>query len=113
MTDNKFKDFGAGPDTESLPKISFKIHGEDFHAVPAVQGKLLIDLVRDANSDDPVKQSASIELFFGSVLEDESLVRFNALLTDKHRIVSTETLGEIVGWLVEQYGDRPEAQPGA
>lgn len=113
MTDNKFKDFGAGPDLANLPKISFKIHGEDFYAVPAVQGKLLIDLVKDANSDDPVKQSASIDTFFNSVLEDESLVRFNSLLADKHRIVTTETLGEIVGWLVEQYGDRPEAQPGA
>ncbi len=113
MTDNKFKDFGAGPDVSSLPKISFKIHGEEFFAIPAVQGKLLLDLVKDANSDDPVKQGQSIDTFFTAVLEDESLERFNALLTDKHRIVTTETLGEVVGWLVEQYGDRPEAQPEA
>jgi hypothetical protein len=113
MTENRFKDFGAGPDISVLPKISFKIHGEEFHAIPAVQGKMLLDLVKDANSDDPAVQGESINKFFGSVLEDESLERFNALLTDKHRIVTTETLGEVVGWLVEQYGDRPEAQPGA
>jgi hypothetical protein len=44
-------------------------------------------------------------------LTAESLVRFDKLIVDKERVVTTETLGEITGWLVEQYGDRPEEQP--
>jgi hypothetical protein len=49
--------------------------------------------------------------FFSSVLVEESLGRFNNLIVDKERVVTTETLAEITGWLVEQYGDRPNQQP--
>jgi hypothetical protein len=44
-------------------------------------------------------------------LVDESYKRFSKLIRDKDRIVDASTLGEIVGWVVSQYGDRPESQP--
>jgi hypothetical protein len=102
----RYKDFGSGDKSVKEP-LSFKLHGEEFNCVPQVQGKLLLDLVSRAGGDDPAKAAGVIELFFSNVLEDESYTRFQALLDDKHRIVSVDTIGEITGWLVEEYSDRP------
>jgi hypothetical protein len=107
----KFKDFGAGKGTETTETISFKIHDEEFFCVPQIQGRLMLSLVKDSSSEDPIVAAGTIDSFFSQVLTDESLERFNDLTTDKNRIVTTETLGEIVGWLLEEYSARPEAQP--
>lgn len=110
---SKFKDFGSGPDTTNSETISFQIHNETFECGKSVQGRVLLQLVSDSASEDPVVQSATIDKFFSHVLVEESLERFNALLVSKDRIVSVETLGEITGWLIEQYSNRPEEQPEA
>jgi hypothetical protein len=107
----KFKDFGAGKGTKNDEVISFKIHDEEFFCVPEMQGRLMLSLVKDSSSEDPIVAAGTIDSFFSQVLTDESLERFNSLTTDKVRIVTTETLGEIVGWLLEEYSGRPEAQP--
>lgn len=109
----KFKDFGSGADNIVSDPISFKLYEEEFHCVPALQGKTLLSFVADSNSEDPVTQAQTIEKFFDYVLTDESLERFNALQETKDKIVSVETLGEIIGWVVGQYTDRPEEQPEA
>lgn len=109
----KFKDFGAAKAADNLPSISFKIHDEEFNCVKQLQGKVMLEFIAGSNSDDSADIASMIELFFNNVLDEESLKRFNALTHDKDRYVSTETLSEIVGWLVEQYSDRPEEQPEA
>ena len=106
----KFKDFGA-PTVESAEPISFKIHDEEYHCVPALPGKVILDMVAKSNSEDAADQANMITDFFSKVLVEESLEKFNALIVDKERIVTAETLGEITGWLVEQYGERPNPQP--
>jgi hypothetical protein len=106
----KFKDFGS-PSTSDLEPISFKIFEEEFLCVSSMPGKILLDLVGKANSTETSDQASMITDFFSSVLVDESLERFNKLIVDKERVVTTETLAEITGWLVEQYGDRPNQQP--
>jgi hypothetical protein len=107
----KFKDFGSGVDTSNYEPISFQLHGEIFECVRAIQGKLLLDLVTKSRSDDPSVAAETITGFFSHVLTDDSLVKFNELVTDKDRIVTVETLGEITGWLIEQLTERPEQQP--
>lgn len=110
----RFKDFGAGAKgTEKAEPLSFKLYDETFECVPQVQGKLLLELVADSSGEDAVKSASVIDKFFGYVLEDESLVRFNELIRDKHKIVTVETLADITGWLVEEYTNRPEEQAGA
>jgi hypothetical protein len=109
MTD-RFKDFGSGAAVDKKP-LSFKLHEEEFHCVQVLQGKILLDLVVDASSDAPEAAARVITDFFKYVLQDESYERFSSLLVDKERIVSVETLGEITGWLVEEYTNRPEEQP--
>jgi hypothetical protein len=107
---NRFKDFGTGGEISAEP-ITFKLHGEDFTAIPTIQGKVLMDLVTKSQSEDSIEAMGTISSFFNSVLVDESLERFNSLLEDKERIVTMETLGEIVGWLIQEYSGRPNQQP--
>lgn len=107
----RHKDFGSGPDLSKLEKITFTLHNEDFTAIPVIQGKVLMELIRDSQSEDAATAADLSGRFFARVLEDESLERFNALLEDKERIVQAETLGEIIGWLLEEYTKRPEEQP--
>lgn len=109
----KFKDFGSAALPENREPISFKIHEEEFNCVKQLQGKVMLEFISGSNSDDAGEIASMIELFFTNVLDDESLKRFNDLTHDKNRFVSTETLSEIVSWLVEQYSDRPEEQPEA
>jgi hypothetical protein len=100
----KFKDFGVGGTLEEKEPISFKLYDEEFFCVNHIQGKVLLDLIAKSNSEDSAV-SAQI------VLTDESNARFDQLVLDKNRVVSVETLSEIVGWLMGQYSDRPESQP--
>lgn len=109
----KFKDFGSDLSAETPEPISFKIYEEEFNCVPALQGKTLLGFVASSKSEDPADQAQTIEKFFNYVLTDESLIRFNALQETKDKIISVDTLGEIISWVVEQYTDRPEEQPEA
>lgn len=106
----KFKDFGAGTPVNTEP-IEFKLHGETFQCRPAVQGKVMLDLMSGFSGGDDNSATSDaaevIETFFSVVLYEESYARFNALVVDPERIVSVETLAEIAGWLTEQYASRP------
>ena len=104
----RFKDFGSGSaDTQIAEPIVFALHGEEFECVKALQGKTLLKFVADSQSADPALQASVIEKFFDQVLTDESSARFAVLQESKDKIVSVETLGEIISWVVEQYTDRP------
>ena len=108
---SRFKDFGAGAPVNTTP-IVFRLHGEEFRCVPTVQGAVLMNMVSKADMENPSAAAAVVMDFFKQVLVDESWARFDALAHDKERIVSMETLGEIIGWLTEEYsGERPEKQP--
>ena len=107
----RFKDFGEDPNVVREP-LSFKLYGEEFHCVPAIQGKVLLDLVKKAsNPNDAGAAAEVVDGFFEKVLMPESLERFNNLLDDPNRIVTVETLSEITGWLVGEYSERPTMEP--
>lgn len=107
----KFKDFGAGKELEEKEPISFKLHEEEFFGVKQLQGKVLLDLISKSASEEAAVSAQVISEFFNHVLTDESAKRFDKLVMDKDRIVTVETLSEIVGWLIGEYSDRPEEQP--
>jgi hypothetical protein len=46
---SKFKDFGSGPDLSKLEEISFQLYGEKFECIKAIQGRVLLDLVKGAS----------------------------------------------------------------
>lgn len=107
----RFKDFGSGSvDTPKEP-LTFKLHGEDFSCHPAIQGKVLLNLAANGSSEDPAAAAKTIDSFFGYVLTPESNERFQNLLMDPERIVSMDTLSDIVQWLIEEYTNRPNQQP--
>lgn len=109
----RFKDFGKGTDVTATEPISFKLHDEEFWCKPALQGKVLLGLVAGTSSEDPAKAASTITDFFDYVLVEDSHKAFNSLLVDPDRIVSVETLSEIVSWLIEEYTERPNQQPEA
>lgn len=108
----RFKDFGSGK-VEAAEPLSFKLHDEEFHCRPRLQGKALLGLVADSNSQDAAVSTQVVLKFFDDVLLPESKTRFDTLLNDPEKIVEVETLGEITGWLIQEYTDRPEKQPEA
>ena len=111
MTDRRFKDFGSNNDATTEP-LSFSLHGETFNCRPTLQGKVLLNMVAKTGGDDQGVAVASIlDEFFSVCLLPESLTRFNALLEDPEKIVSVETIGDITGWLMEEYSARPTRQP--
>lgn len=108
----RFKDFGRGNDKNvSDQPLTFKLFDEEFHCYPRMQGKTLLEFVEMANSENAAETAKVTRVFFKKVLKPESYDRFDALLDDAEKIVSVETLAEITGWLLEQYGDRPEERP--
>lgn len=108
----RFKDFGTGKtDLSAFEPLSFKLYGDEFHCVPAVQGKFLIDLVASAEDADSAMNLQIITSFFENVLVEESNDRFQALMKDKEKIVTVESLSEIVTWLMSEYTGRPNQQP--
>lgn len=109
----RFKDFGSGSDLKNVEPIVFKLYDEDFTCVPEIQGRVILNLVADSSGGDAAASSRMIGKFFENVLEDESYKRFDALLNDKHKVVSVETLSEIVSWVMEEYSNRPNQQPEA
>lgn len=108
----RFKDFGSGNAETNLAPLSFKLHGEEFHCSPAIQGKYLLSLISDSTSGDPERSSKVVTEFFQKILTVESAERFNALL-DSDKIVTVETLADITEWLMEEYTERPNPQPEA
>jgi len=111
MTTKRFKDFGLGGEVDKTP-LSFKLHDEEFNCRPSLQGKVLLSMVGAADSDDPTAMAKMMDDFFGVALIEGDSDRFKALLEDPEKVVTVETLAEIVGWLVEQYTARPTQQPG-
>jgi hypothetical protein len=107
----KFKDFGNVSLDENLEPISFKLNDEEFECVKALPGKVLLEMVAKSSSEEASDQASMVSDFFAQALTDESLERFNALISSKDKVVTAETLGDITGWLVEQYADRPNQQP--
>jgi hypothetical protein len=110
MMATRFKDFGGDGQVNTDP-ISFKLYDEEFHCYPSIQGKVLLKIVANSDSNDGAGLAATVESFFEAALLPESRERLEILLSDPKKVVSIETLGEITAWLVEQYSARPTEGP--
>lgn len=108
---DRYKDFGYGKTVEKKEPIKFSLHGEEFQCVPNIQGKVMLDLVASTADENSGATAKVISEFFGRVLVPESYKRFDALVNDQDKIVTIETLSDIVSWLVGEYSGRPNPQP--
>lgn len=104
---SRFKDFGAPDEGVKHEKISFKLYGEEFECVPALPGRTLLSFAQASGSEDGAESAKAINTFFSKVLVEESYQRFEDLAEDPKRLVTVETLAEVVGWIVETYANRP------
>lgn len=110
-TKTRFKDFGQTQSVSDFPPLGFALNGEEFTCHPAIAGATLLDFVKRADSDSGGVAADAIVTFLEEALEDQERDRFKALILDPEQIVEVETLGEIAGWLVEQYATRPTKEP--
>jgi hypothetical protein len=109
--ERRFRDFGKTKTVHEYEPLDFALNGQEFHCVSAIPGAVLLDFVRRADSDSGGASASAITDFFRQVLAEEDRDRFTELVTDPEQIVELEILGEIAGWLVEQYSERPTREP--
>lgn len=109
----RFKDFGTGTGVNNDEPLIFKLHGEEFKCYSQLQGKTMLNLIEESESGDTAAGIKLMSTFFKVALEPESYERFDALTTDPNKIVTMETLSEIIAWLMGSYSGRPESQPEA
>jgi hypothetical protein len=107
----RHKDFGGGTDITDYEPLSFSLVGETFKVTPAIQGHVLLNFVADASGDDGGAAAKALDQFFEKVMETEEFKRFKAHLENPRIIIDMEKLGEIAGWLVEEYTTRPTQPP--
>jgi hypothetical protein len=103
----RFKDFGKTISIDDFAPLGFALNGEEFACRQAMSGAILLDFVRRADSNSGGMAAEAIIEFLGNAMDGDDADRFEALIKDPDRIVQVETLGEIAGWLVEQYTARP------
>jgi hypothetical protein len=103
----RFKDFGKTQSVEDYEPLGFSLNGEEFQCRPALPGAMLLDFVRKADAESGGAAAEAIIQFMEEALEEPDQERFTAMIRDPDIIVEVETLGEIAGWIVEQYTSRP------
>lgn len=91
--------------------IEFKLFDETWHCRDDVNGKLLMDRAADLNSDSLMDQRAGVVGVFQMTVITEEIDDLTDLLDDPDKVIQLAKLVEIVGWLVEEYTERPTAPP--
>lgn len=111
MTKRRFRSFSGGRKVVDFEPLEFDLEGESFIAKPAIQGAVLLEFVAAADSDSGGKSAQALYDFFKSVMEPEEYKRFDEYLKNPDMIFDFQVLGDIAGWLVEEYTARPTEQP--
>jgi hypothetical protein len=104
---SRYKDFGKTQALDEYDPLGFKLNEEEFSCRPALAGAALLDFVRRADSESGSVAAEAIIQFLEDSLEEPDKDRFVTMIRDPEIIVEVETLGEIAGWLIEQYTTRP------
>ena len=107
----RHRDFSGGTSIEDFEPLTFTLNNQKFETVPAIQGAVLLEFVAAADSDSGGAAATALYKFFEDVMEPSEYKRFMALLKDPKVIIDMELIGEIAGWLVEEYTSRPTKQP--
>lgn len=107
----RHKDFSGGTKIEDFEPLTFSLNGETFTCVPAIQGTVLLEFVAAADSQDGGAAATALYQFFKDCMSASEYERFDRVLKNPEVIIDMETIGEIAGWLVEEYTQRPTRQP--
>jgi len=106
-TKPRYKNFGSTAVIDDFEPLSFALNEQDFLCRPALPGSVLLDLVKRADGASGAMAAEAVLQFLTMAIDESDRSKWDDLLADPDRIVQMETLGEIAGWLVEQYTARP------
>jgi hypothetical protein len=107
MPKRRHRSFGGGKKVGDFGPVDFDLGTENFKCKPAIQGAVLLEFVAAADSDSGGKSAAALYGFFADVMLDGEYDRFRAHLKNTEVIYDIAEIGEIAGWLVEEYAERP------
>jgi hypothetical protein len=105
------KDFGATKKIDDFEPLNFVLNGETFNCKPAIQGSVLLEFVADADSDQGGRSAGALYGFFKKTLLTDDYTKFEEMVRSEDVIVDLSLLGDIAGWLVEEYTARPTSEP--
>lgn len=105
------KVFSGGTDISEFEDLEFELNQHKFSCLPAIQGSVLLEFVRDADSADGASSAKALYNFLESSMTQEEYARLQTVLHDPKVIIDVELIGEIVSWLVEEYSSRPTTRP--
>lgn len=107
MTKRQFRTFAtreAKPQDQS--EVGFTLGKTTYICKPDIQGAVILDFIAAAE-DGATGAAAKILPFFEEVLPEEAHVEFLKQVKGDKEIVDLEPLSDIVGYVIEQYTDRP------
>lgn len=107
----RFKKFSGGTKITDFPPLNFELNGTSFECLPAIQGSVLLEFVRDAGGEDGADSAKALYNFLQSAMPEEEYNKLQGVLHDPNVIIDITLIGEIVSWLVEEYSERPTMQP--
>lgn len=105
----RFKKFSGGTKITDFEPLEFELNDEKFHCNAAIQGSVLLEFAKSADSDAGV--AVALYEFLRSAMSEEEYVRLDTILKSPDVIIDVELIGEIVSWLVEEYSSRPTSPP--
>lgn len=106
-TPDRHKDFGKPVLQDEMEPVSFDLYGKTFNCYKQIHGVTLLRFVKEASSEDGARATEAMLTIFKRVMPSEEYARFEELCDDPDTVVPVETLGEIIGWLMEVYTGRP------
>lgn len=91
--------------------LVLEINDQAFKCKSRIPGMVLMRWVSKIDMDDPATAGEAIEVLLRQAIAPDDWDRFDAYVTDARNNVDLKTLGEIIGWLTEQYTGTPTQQP--
>ncbi len=90
-------------------KISFTIDGDLFEAAPVMPAETLMDFAGHFNKvgGTPAENLAAMRGLLEMVLLPDSYRRIAERMRDRANPIDIDQIGDLIPWLLEQYGLRP------
>ena len=96
--------------TRERKEIKFKIDADVFEAARAIPGEILAEFATKFSGISDAPPSEHLPAMLGAVemvLVPESFKRFRTRLSDLENPIDIEQIGEVITWLLGEYGLRP------
>jgi hypothetical protein len=90
------------------PPREFTADGDTFYCTPGVAAMLIGDIVVNINTTEALNEKMRfVEEFFNATLLDDSFELMKERLRSKTNPIDIAQAMDIIGWLVEELGQRP------